>query len=837
MHPDHLKTKAQLIKELENARKRIAALEPDPDSATMHEAPKTSEKEIPDELTTGPSSSYYYRCCHPQVPAQKWEQIWGKLPQIGVVINSQGLIVYTNDYLLQITGWERNQIIGKDWFDRFIPAETRDETRKIHIQAMSQESPQKISTYEKDILTRSGELRKIFWTNVIIFDPHGNPIDLACIGMDLTKQIRAEEKLKASEKRMIQALESVNDAVWEWRADIGEVYYSPNWFTMLGYKPYELPQEFKTWRDLLHPDDLPTAEKIVSEHLKSGKSFQIEFRMRTKDGNWKWIYARGMTVEWSPEGSPVRMIGTHVDITSRKRMEQDLRTSEKKFRKIIDDVEMVALQGYNETRQVIFWNKASENLYGYSSKEAMGKKLEELIIPAHMRSAVVGFIADWYEKGIPIPAGELELMHKEGHLIPVYSSHVMQVNSDGSKEMYCIDVDLSATKKVHDQLLAAKEQAESASRAKSEFLANMSHEIRTPLNGILGMLQLLSSSELDSEQKNFIRLSVQASRRLTRLLSDILDLSRVEAGKLIIRQEEFDIPSLLTHILELYRPTAMHGGLALNLKIDPNIHDKLLGDSARLQQVLTNLIGNAFKFTDTGSITMEACRLSGGPDTLVRVLFTVTDTGIGIPDEKLKELFFPFSQANNGFQRRHQGAGLGLSICKQLVELMGGHIAIETEQGKGTSIHFCITFPKAASIPSTEENTTRHNISPSKLNVLLAEDETISRIAASKQIQMANCKVTAVENGKQALEALSTGSYNLIMMDIQMPIMDGLEATQAIRDGQAGEEYRYIPIIAMTAYAMTGDREKFIHAGMDDYLPKPIDKSDLQKMLNKFRHG
>ncbi|ACS78841.1 ATP-binding protein [Maridesulfovibrio salexigens] len=508
---------------------------------------------------------------------------------------------------------------------------------------------------------------------------------------------------------------------------------------------------------------------------------------------------------------------------------------EERFRRLIDHVEMVSVQGYNKNREVVFWNKASEKLYGYSQEEALGMKLEELIIPDYMREAVINHIQDWHDKGIRIPAGELDLIHKDGSIVPVYSAHVMQKNPDGSKYMYCIDVDLTETKKAHRQLIQAKEQAESASRAKSEFLANMSHEIRTPLNGVLGMLQLLKSAPEKEKQLEYIELAVTGVKRLTTLLSDILDLSRVEAGKLAVDPAPFDLLELMQNLTDLYRPSAQQKGLKLNLSLHPTTITKLTGDSSRLQQVLTNIISNAIKFTNDGIIKVETYPLPHTTAGTTKILFSVSDTGPGIPDSKMEELFSPFIQLSEGYQRTHQGAGLGLSICKQLVELMGGNISIESELGIGTTVYLCIPFGLPASDKIAPVLADKTKTSNSKLKVLLVEDEAINRMAAKRQMELAGCEVTAVENGKLAVEAAAKDRFHIVMMDIQMPIMDGISATQAIRMGEAGPENKNIPIIAMTAYAMKGDREKFLNSGMNDYLAKPIENKNLLKMLEKYR--
>ncbi|HAS88004.1 MAG TPA: hypothetical protein DCS48_01660 [Desulfovibrio sp.] len=508
---------------------------------------------------------------------------------------------------------------------------------------------------------------------------------------------------------------------------------------------------------------------------------------------------------------------------------------EERFHKLIDHVEMVSVQGYDKDRTVVFWNAASEKLYGYSKEEALGRKLEDLIIPDFMREGVVSHIRDWHEKDIRIPAGELDLLRKDGSTVPVYSAHVMQENPDGSKYMYCIDVDLTEIKKAHRQLVDAKEQAESANQAKSEFLANMSHEIRTPLNGILGMLQLLKSTPQDKNQLEYIDLAVMGAKRLTTLLSDILDLSRVEAGKLSVDPAPFGLPELLKNIADLYRPSAEQKNLKIELSLHPETEHQVTGDSARLQQVLTNLLSNAIKFTADGVIKLETHPLPHPDQYTTRVLFSISDSGPGIPDNKFAELFTPFSQVHEGYLRNQQGAGLGLTICKQLVELMGGSIAIESGETHGTTVYFCVPFSLSVPVKPTLTQTKKIKNKRTKLKVLLVEDEAISRLAARKQMEIAGCEVIAVENGQQALDAATSEEFHIIMMDIQMPIMDGIAATKAIRSGEAGQSNVNIPIIAMTAYAMKGDRENFLGAGMDAYLSKPIEHKKLLKMLDKFR--
>lgn len=658
---------------------------------------------------------------------------------------------------------------------------------------------------------------------------------------DVTDRMEAVNALRVSEERMELALNSVNDAVWDWNVRTGDAYFSPRWYTMLGYEPYELPSEFKTWETLMHPEDYERSIQTVRTHLNKGESFQLEFRMRSKSDGWRWIFARGRTVETDDQGVAMRMLGTHVDITERKQIEAALRESEGRFRAILENVDMVAVQGYDRDRRVIFWNRASEKLYGYSREEALGRRLEELIIPEPMRAEVIRFIGDWMEGGSPIPAGELDLMCKDGSLVPVYSSHVMQESADGEKTMYCVDIELAEIRKVHNQLLKAKEEAETANHAKSAFLANMSHEIRTPLNGVLGMLQLLETTDPNEEQNDYIISAINSSKRLTRLLSDILDISRVEAGRMTLVSEPMHLGQTFDQLEELFMPTVRQSNVIMSCRMHSGMRKQFLGDATRLQQVLNNLVGNAFKFTKSGSITVDAYPLPLSVTGKYRVLFSVSDTGCGIPDDKLDTLFKPFVQASKGLARTHQGAGLGLAISKDLVDLMGGNMAVETQVDVGTAIYFSVAFD----IPEPDLQPVAQVISTevvcdgvlNGLRILLAEDERVNSLVAAQLLYKAKAEVEIVEDGQQALEALRHGSFDVVLMDIQMPIMDGIEATKAIRQAKAGERNRRIPIIAMTAYVMAGDRERFLDAGMDGYLAKPVEVKLLHATICEALKG
>ncbi|MBE2203140.1 MAG: response regulator [Chthoniobacterales bacterium] len=545
--------------------------------------------------------------------------------------------------------------------------------------------------------------------------------------------------------------------------------------------------------------------------------------------------------------------------SERRRAEEALRESEERLRLVLQHISSIAVQRFDRKGIVHYWNEASEVLYGYTAEEAIGKSLVDLLFPPEAQASIRETLNAMYETRQPIPPGELVLRRKDGEALTVFCNHVI-VNRPGHEpEIFCFDIDLTERKRAEKSLVElnrylaeatarAEElavKAEAAARAKSEFLALMSHELRTPLNGVLGFAELLSSTSLDEEQQDFIRTILDSGNHLLGVVNDILDFSSIEKGRMPIESERIRIPALLEAASSPIRKMALDKGIALHCVKAADVPNEIFGDERRIRQILLNLLGNAIKFTVEGSVVLGVTRsLKEG---LTVLEFSVEDTGPGIPPETLAHLFVPFTQADSTASRPFAGTGLGLAISRRLAEAMGGTLNVVSLPGQGSTFTFCLPLDEGSPAPENvspkmsdetppgnpyDETPASGEAAPTGFQtVLVVEDDTSNRILMGKMLDYLGYRVEFASNGREALDGYDPSRISAILMDMQMPVLDGLEATRKIRQLKSGGR---VPIIALTANVMPGDRERCLEAGMDDYLSKPVKLKDLSESLSRF---
>jgi two-component system, sensor histidine kinase len=506
------------------------------------------------------------------------------------------------------------------------------------------------------------------------------------------------------------------------------------------------------------------------------------------------------------------------------------------IRSMNDTMIVVSAEGFIERV-----NAATLRLLGYTEEELIGEHICKVLVPelqpggsADLLPGIAGILPVGFVSNV-----EVVYSAKDGRRIPmIFSASVIHGDKSTVQGIVCVALDITAMKQSEDALRAAKENAEAASKAKSQFLANMSHEIRTPMNGVLGMLDLLIDSDLDSGQLKLARMAHGSADKLLEVINDILDFSKIEAGKLQLQQHDFLLRTIVYELVEMFWIKAFDKQINLNYEVNELVPEVVRGDSVRLRQILINLIGNAVKFTEKGAVFFEVSLVEKNAQYSV-LRFEIRDTGCGISKESQAHVFDSFSQADGSMTRRHEGTGLGLAISRELVEAMGGTIGVTSEPGKGSVFWFTACFQHGDSAPETLYHEphvydSEYYENRVDLNILLAEDNLINQELGKMVLESLGCKVQVAGNGREAVEAVLANRFDLVFMDCQMPEMDGYEATGLIRKYESENGVTPTRIVALTAHAMDGDRELCLAAGMDDYASKPFTIDQIQALLRRW---
>ncbi len=635
-------------------------------------------------------------------------------------------------------------------------------------------------------------------------------------------KLRVQASLQEKDILYRSVVESLNEGLVITDTEDKILFINSRMETISGYKLEEVVGN-KAYELFLEEKDWPDLESKIDTRL-AGEAEQYEVQQIKKDGT-KWWSQINASPHLGTNEEIIGTIGAVTDITERKQTEQNLRNSEEQIRLIIDTA-LDAVVIIDENGRVINWNPQAESVFGWSKKEMMGRFLGETIIPYHHRSGHRRGMERYHATGEgPVLNKRIELtaLRRNGDEFPIELA-IAPVEIDGKKIFSAFIRDITKQKQAAADLMEASRKAEASANAKERFLANMSHEIRTPMNAIVGMSNLLNKTSLNEKQTQYIDALKKSADSLLYIINDILDFSKIGSGKLALENIAFSLHDLLRNLVAAIQYKVDEKGIDLTFDIDPNIHKVLKGDPIRLNQILLNLVNNAIKFTNKGSVDLE-CKLIAQTVDVNTIEFNIADTGIGIEADKIDSIFDSFSQADESITRRFGGTGLGLAICKQLVELFGGTIKVQSQLNKGTIFSFVLNLPKGK-----ESELANHIVEQADVafdlegyKVLLVEDNEMNLFLAKTILLDGKMNVDTACNGLEAVDKVMENEYDIILMDVQMPLMSGIEATQKIRT----ELKLNIPIIALTANAIKGDNDKCLQAGMNAYIAKPFETTTL----------
>jgi len=630
---------------------------------------------------------------------------------------------------------------------------------------------------------------------------------------------------------------------WEyWRSPDGHlVWMSSSCELVTGFAAESFLADPDLLLQLVHPDDLALFQAHMDEvEAGSIEPGELDFRIVHRSGQVVWINHHCQDI--TREGGA--MLGRRVcnrDITLRKHAEEGLR----RWAQVFEHASWGVVVCSPHSRCMEALNPAFAGMHGYVVDELVGRPVST-VYPQDVRAMVEANFQHAHSQGHH--SFETDHIRKDGSRFPAQMD-VTAVKDPAGKILYRIVSvqDITERRRAQNEIFQAKEAAEAANEAKSNFLAIMSHELRTPLNGIKGMLQVLRDGLLPEEDRAvYIDHALEASDGLALVLNDVLDVTRIEAGRLILCEDRFTLEEVAGPVCSSLASTAQGKGLEFSWFLDPQLPPLLLGDPGRTRQILLNLLGNAVKFTQQGSVRLEIYPLPaqvGLDKDQVPVHFVVKDTGIGMTDEHLRHIFEPFTQVESPFTRSHGGVGLGLSIVQRLVALLKGHLEVYSEPEQGTQIHLTLPlrvpdasppepelFADGQQLPEAFTNLQEHR---AWIRALVVEDDSLNQLTAMKYLERLGCESAAASGGAEALALLVSEHFDLVLMDIQMPDMDGITATRRIRSSDGSAFDPQIPIVALTAHAMPGDRELFLESGMNAYLAKPYSLEALQAVLAK----
>jgi len=720
------------------------------------------------------------------------------------LFNVDGTVLAMNRNMARFLGLPGEADAGRSVFD-FIPEGLQPLVRE---------------TFARVVETRAPKTEQVVWSGRILDGVIYPVVDgdeataIAIYGRDVTEARFAEEARKKTQEQYRLIVETANEGILGLDANQVITYANKIVADFLGCRVEDVIG--RSFLDFVAPSDWGDNLRRIEERQRGSRE-RYERRFRREDGTEMW----GMVSATPLMAEDGRLLGAFAMIADITEVKQ----AHERLLNILDGISADIYVSDFESNEILFMNAGMSDHYGPIKDDMFCHKtihgLDDCC-PSCPKEKLVD------ENGEPVDTLVTEQFHECRGRWHLNHDRAIRWLEDRLVHMH-MAADITELKTMAAELEKAMTKAEAASLAKNEFLANMSHEIRTPLNGLLGMLQLMQLSELEPMQRDYLETALNSGRSLLQVLNDILDLSKVESGKLELESIPFELGEVLDQVVSTFRHGVEERGVVMRWEIDEDLERHFVADKGRLRQILFNLVGNAVKFTERGSIEVRAYPLdSGAAGGMVRLLFEVSDTGIGIPSDKVAAVFDPFTQVDGSSTRKYQGTGLGLGIVRRLVHLMNGSISVDTEEGEGTTIYFTIQ----ARVAEQPDDPAKVPVAASEndgLSILVAEDERVNRVVVQRILEKLGHRAECVGSGEEAIKVLRERPFDLFLSDIQMPGLDGVATTKVIR-GDLGLD---IPVIALTAHAMQGDRDRFIEAGMNGYVAKPFEIDLLQQEIER----
>jgi PAS domain S-box-containing protein len=678
---------------------------------------------------------------------------------------------------------------------------------------------------------RRGERVKTFDSIVGPIRDGGRILGALGVNIDITERTFMEATLKKREADLARAQAITHLGSWAWDVETDEVEWSEEMYRIFGVERSSFVPQLEAIANLVHYEDMEKHQQWLADAL-AGKSVDpFECRIVRPSGEVRHARVFGGETSGGQPGAPQRIFGAVLDITDAVHAREALERSEAFLNEMGRFSKVGGWEHDLLTRQAK-WTRELYDIVELSGDTPPGPDEHLDHYPPEDRAVLAAALERAVGSGQPF---DLELRLFTAKRRPIWARVIGRpVFQDGRcVKLYGSFQDITDRKQAEERLRLANEQALAASRAKSEFLANMSHEIRTPLSAILGLTELCQRGTSPGKMAANLEMIAESARSLLGIVGDVLDLSRVEAGKLELGSEPFDLGQVMEKALAIHAIVLREKKLHLCLDLPDGVPRRLTGDPLRLGQVISNLVGNAAKFTGEGDVTLSVAVQAPPQPGRVELHFKVSDTGIGIPPELQGAIFDTFRQADSTFSKPYQGAGLGLAICRELTALMGGRIWVESTPGQGSTFHFTAVFgldsaPQSAAVPEAPACAHR------SMRVLVVEDNPVNRHVFEDFLSSLGHSVTTASDGEQALKRLRESSFDLALMDVQMPVLDGVEVVRRLRAGQCGPGAATMPVVALTAYALAGDRERFLQAGMTGYLAKPVSLAALEQTVQAY---